>query len=143
MVLLVIKRSHGLFVQFVDDVMDFTSSSKVMGKPALNDLKGGIATAPVLFAAEEYPELSPLILRRFNSEGDVDTAVRLVMQSRGIERTQELAAKHAAQAAQAVSRSSQRKMHSLQMRPWKRAGMTSSSRILFGAGCRVSTCAER
>lgn len=73
-----------------------------MGKPALNDLRGGIATAPVLFAAEEFPELSPLILRKFATEGDVETAVRLVSQSRGIERTQELAARHAAQAAQAV-----------------------------------------
>ena len=90
-------------MQFVDDVMDFTSSSAVMGKPALNDLKSGLATAPVLYAAEEYPELSPLILRRFKNPGDVELAEKLVFQSRGLQRTRELAAEHSELAAQAVS----------------------------------------
>lgn len=36
-----------------------------MGKPQLNDLRSGLATAPVLYAAEEHPELLPLIQRRF------------------------------------------------------------------------------
>ena len=89
-------------LQFVDDIMDFTSSSKVMGKPALNDLKSGLATAPVLFAAEEYPELSLLIQRRFQNDGDVNLAQKLVFQSRGIERTRELAAEHASLAAEKV-----------------------------------------
>ena len=40
-----------------------------LGKPTLNDLRSGLATAPVLYAAEEYPELNTLILRRFKSEG--------------------------------------------------------------------------
>ena len=92
-----------MLLQFVDDIMDFTSSASVMGKPALNDLNGGLATAPVLFAAEEYPQLGPLILRRFKTDGDVNEAQRLVLQSKGIERTRELAAQHAAMAAQAVS----------------------------------------
>jgi geranyl diphosphate synthase len=55
--------------QFVDDVLDFTGSTMQLGKPALNDLRSGLATAPVLFAVEEHPELQPLILRRFKSEG--------------------------------------------------------------------------
>lgn len=86
----------------MDDILDFTSSSKVMGKPALNDLKSGLATAPVLFAAEEYPELTPLIQRRFQNDGDVNLAQKLVFQSRGIERTRELAAEHASLAAEKV-----------------------------------------
>lgn len=36
-----------------------------MGKPAVNDLRSGLATAPTLYAAEEFPELLPLIQRRF------------------------------------------------------------------------------
>lgn len=36
-----------------------------MGKPQLNDLRSGLATAPVLYAAEEHPDLLPLIQRRF------------------------------------------------------------------------------
>ena len=56
-------------MQFVDDVLDFTGSTMQLGKPALNDLKSGLATAPVLYAAEEHPELHALILRRFKCEG--------------------------------------------------------------------------
>ena len=36
-----------LVLQFVDDILDFTGSSSLLGKPALNDLASGIATAPV------------------------------------------------------------------------------------------------
>ena len=56
-------------LQFVDDVLDFTGSTMQLGKPALNDLKSGLATAPVLYAAEEHPELRTLILQKFKSEG--------------------------------------------------------------------------
>lgn len=40
-----------------------------MGKPAVNDLRSGLATAPTLYAAEEFPELLPLIQRRFKEVG--------------------------------------------------------------------------
>ena len=60
----------------------------------------------VLFAAEEHPQLLPLILRKFSSDGDVDTAQRLVHNSRGIERTRMLAASHAQLAMEAVREAS-------------------------------------
>ena len=40
-------------LQLVDDLLDFTSSEALMGKPTAADLKLGLATAPVLFAALE------------------------------------------------------------------------------------------
>jgi Polyprenyl synthetase len=58
-------------VQIVDDILDLTASSSILGKPALNDIKSGLATVPVLFAAEEYPELRALILRKFKGSGDL------------------------------------------------------------------------
>ena len=42
-------------LQFVDDVLDFTGSTLQLGKPALNDLRSGLATAPVIYAAEVRP----------------------------------------------------------------------------------------
>lgn len=33
--------------QITDDVLDFTSTASTLGKPALNDLKSGLTTAPV------------------------------------------------------------------------------------------------
>ena len=41
------------------------AAASEMGKPQLNDLRSGLATAPVLYAAEEHPELLPMIQRRF------------------------------------------------------------------------------
>ena len=51
-----------------------------MGKPTGADLKLGLATAPVLFAAHEHPRLNTLILRRFSNKGDVEEALQLVKQ---------------------------------------------------------------
>lgn len=44
-----------------------------LGKPGFGtDLKLGLATAPTLFAWEEYPEMGALINRRFKQGGDVE-----------------------------------------------------------------------
>jgi len=49
-----------------------------MGKPTGADLKLGLATAPVLFAAHEFPRLNTLIMRRFSRDGDAEEALHLV-----------------------------------------------------------------
>ena len=50
--------------QLIDDALDFEGSLALLGKPALNDLKSGIVTAPVLLAREEFPEISTMIERK-------------------------------------------------------------------------------
>lgn len=39
--------------QLVDDLLDFIATSAQLGKPAAADLRLGLATAPVLFAAQK------------------------------------------------------------------------------------------
>ena len=51
-------RHLGIAYQLVDDILDFVS---------LDDLKLGFATAPVLFAAEEFPQLHTMITRRLST----------------------------------------------------------------------------
>ncbi|VDK42698.1 unnamed protein product [Anisakis simplex] len=95
-------RSLGLAFQLVDDLLDFVSTPAAMGKPTANDLKLGLATAPVLFAAQEHPELNHLIARRFCENGDVDLAWEMVANSSGVERTRAMARQHAYHAAKMV-----------------------------------------
>jgi len=90
--------SLGIAFQLVDDLLDFISSESELGKPAAADLKLGLATAPVLFASEKYPELKEMIERRFTEPGDVEKAYRTVLESDGIEQTRNLARKHINQA---------------------------------------------
>ena len=95
-------RHLGMAFQLIDDVLDFVGSSSILGKPTLSDLHSGIATAPVLFASEEHPELIPLIHRKFRHAGDVKEAARLVAQSQGIRKAREAAENHCRLAIKAV-----------------------------------------
>lgn len=65
-------KNLGLSFQLVDDMLDYTVSASELGKPSASDLKLGLATAPVLFAWEQYEELGPLMERKFAAEGDVE-----------------------------------------------------------------------
>ncbi|KAI4482706.1 hypothetical protein M0804_008559 [Polistes exclamans] len=95
-------RNIGIAFQLVDDFLDFVASSAMMGKKTAVDLKLGLATAPVLFACEQYPELNAMIMRRFQEPNDVDKAYELVHKSHGLDQTKFLARKHCAEAARLI-----------------------------------------
>ncbi|KAH9929717.1 isoprenoid synthase domain-containing protein [Fomitopsis serialis] len=88
-------RNLGIAFQLVDDILDYESGEAALGKPGGADLKLGLATGPALFAWEEHPEMGPLIKRKFSQEGDVELARDLVRRSSGVERTRDLALRHA------------------------------------------------
>ncbi|XP_012283255.1 decaprenyl-diphosphate synthase subunit 1 isoform X2 [Orussus abietinus] len=115
-------RNVGLAFQLVDDLLDFVSSSATMGKPTAADLKLGLATAPVLFACERYPELNPMIMRRFQEPGDVEKAFELVHKSQGLDQTRFLAKKHCIEAA--------RLAQSLAESPYQKALLVVSDLVL-------------
>lgn len=94
----------GLAYQIVDDILDFTVSSDDLGKPAMADVSLGLATAPVLYAAEEFRELRPMIKRRFGEPGDIEKASKLVHSSDGIRRAELLAIFHAQSAVDALQK---------------------------------------
>ncbi|KAK1885122.1 Decaprenyl-diphosphate synthase subunit 1 [Dissostichus eleginoides] len=96
-------KNVGIAFQLVDDVLDFTSGANHLGKPSAADLKLGLATGPVLFACQEFPELHSMIMRRFSSKGDVDRAWQYVFQSDGVEQTKNLAQHYCQEAIRQIS----------------------------------------
>lgn len=88
--------NFGIAFQIVDDILNFTGKDLKTGKPAGNDLKNGVITAPVIFAIEEESangksELENLIKTKFKRENDLKKALKLVINSQGIEKARLLA----------------------------------------------------
>merc|ERR1719334_2247599 len=95
-------QNIGIAFQLVDDLLDFVASADLLGKPAEADLSLGLATAPVLFASRQFPQLNTLILRRFREPGDVEEAFHLVCQSEGLSQTKELASEYSQAALESI-----------------------------------------
>jgi len=96
-------QNIGIAFQLVDDWLDFVASADQLGKPSGGaDLGLGIATAPVLFASEQFPRLNVLILRQFSQPGDVQEAFQLVLESEGLEQTKRLALRYSQEALECL-----------------------------------------
>jgi len=99
--------NFGIAFQIMDDILNYTGNLKKVGKPAGNDLKNGILTAPVLFALQEYEEkndftLKKLINNKFKSKKDFDTAMNLILKTEGIQKSRELAEYYIEKAVKAL-----------------------------------------
>jgi len=86
----------GIAFQLVDDILDFTSREKILGKPVGNDLREGKVTLPLVYALEcataEERRLVEMILRqRSYDEVPFSRILALLEKHRGIERVRERA----------------------------------------------------
>lgn len=96
-------RNLGLAFQIADDILDFTGSPEVLGKPAGLDLASGKLTSPVFYALKQKPYLEILIEREFSEPEDVSKAFELIQNSDGIEQARQLAKDLARKASQNLS----------------------------------------
>jgi len=72
----------GIAFQIVDDILDFTSTEVVMGKPVGSDLSQGTLTLPAMMLLERYPEDNP-VRKMFETRDteNVTRAIRMVLDS--------------------------------------------------------------
>jgi len=96
----------GMAFQIVDDILDFTSSDKQLGKPAGSDLLNGHMTLPILYIRDE-PEFQPYLTKSFDgtlTENERTAMLRYVRKSGAIEKAQEISDLYLHKAAEEISR---------------------------------------
>lgn len=93
----------GMSFQIQDDLLDFTQSADVLGKPAGSDLRHGQVTLPVLFALQD-PKLASAIrtIGPASSEEEVAYVLDLIISSGALARTEEVSRNYLDQAAAIV-----------------------------------------
>jgi octaprenyl-diphosphate synthase len=86
----------GIAFQLVDDVLDFTSNEKVLGKPVGSDLREGKVTLPLIYALQEGTAEERQLVETVLKDGNYDQVpfrriLSLIERHRGIDRVRERA----------------------------------------------------
>jgi heptaprenyl diphosphate synthase len=79
----------GMAFQIIDDVLDFVSDERTLGKPAGNDLRQGTITLPLIYAVATRPSslLRTITERSDVSDAEYQQAITEVIASGAIDRT--------------------------------------------------------
>jgi octaprenyl-diphosphate synthase len=93
----------GMAFQIIDDLLDFTSDERVLGKPVASDLREGKLTLPLIYLLGKGDPTHRMLVQTVLDEREFRTVTRneilgLLRQGRTLERTRELAHSYAAKA---------------------------------------------
>ncbi len=86
----------GMAFQLVDDVLDFTSAEKILGKPVGNDLREGKVTLPLIYALQNASPEERALIETVLSDGNYETVPfmeirKLLNRHKGVERAMDRA----------------------------------------------------
>src|SRR6266704_3192805 len=97
----------GMAFQIIDDLLDFTASESVLGKPVASDLKEGQLTLPLIYLLENHEPAERAMVQTVLEERDFRTISRdeiidLLHRGKTLERTREVAVRYARSAQAAL-----------------------------------------
>jgi octaprenyl-diphosphate synthase len=108
----------GIAFQLIDDILDFTSREKILGKPVGNDLREGKVTLPLIYALESAEPEERRLVETVLADGNYDQVpfgkiLHILHRHHGIERDQER--------AEAITETARTIIRSFRDSPYQRA----------------------
>jgi octaprenyl-diphosphate synthase len=99
----------GIAFQLIDDILDFTSREKILGKPVGNDLREGKVTLPLIYALEQADASERKMVETILADGNYDQVpfakiLQMLNKYRGIERAQERAREFTEKSREIIAR---------------------------------------
>ncbi len=86
----------GIAFQLIDDILDFTSREKILGKPVGNDLREGKVTLPLIYALENASSEERQLVQAVLTDGNYDQVpfskiLQMINKYKGVDRAKERA----------------------------------------------------
>lgn len=96
----------GMSYQIIDDILDFTSTEKELGKPTASDLLQGNVTLPVLFAMQNE-QFNKMLRKTFSNpysveQSEFDELLNMLMKTDAIESAYRLSERYLTKALEAI-----------------------------------------
>ena len=90
-----IGHNIGMAFQIIDDILDYIGTDDSIGKSAVVDIKQGIFTLPLIYAAKKNKKaFDPYFEKQSFSDEDVINIIKLVNKNDGLDKAKELASKY-------------------------------------------------
>lgn len=100
----------GMAFQIIDDILDYTSTENIIGKPVGNDLKEGFYTLPLIYALKSDENslhlklLNNLISKQIYDESDIEEIIKLTTSLGGLEKSKQLAHRYTSRAFERIAK---------------------------------------
>ena len=84
----------GMSFQIIDDCLDFTGSTKTLGKPNFADIKNGHYTLPVLLLRDSDPEFKAMLKEYSVTKENPEALIDRILESGAVDRALEVSTEH-------------------------------------------------